>query len=295
MKKLTLATLFVLFLLARPLQAGLELLHQFAPSNNQGCNPLGDLVGDGSYFYGMTGKLGQFNGGTIFRIKSDGSGFLVLHAFAGGAADGADPGGSLIVSGTTLYGLSMNGGDNDEGTVFKIQTDGSGFALLHEFAGGAADGAYPRGSLIISGTTLYGMTAEGGGSDVGTVFKIGVAGTGFALLHAFNLNDGAYPAGSLVISGTTLYGLTYGRIEDFESDQEDPWGTIFRIGINGSGFSRLHEFNYDDGGWPLASLVVSGTTLYGMAHAGGPSGEGVIFKIGTDGRDFSVQDQHFAY
>ena len=41
-----------------------------------------------------------------------------------------------------------------------MQTDGSGFAVLHGFAGGADDGKKPYGSLILSGSTLYGMTGQ---------------------------------------------------------------------------------------------------------------------------------------
>ena len=33
------------------------------------------------------------------------------------------------------------------GTVFAIGPDGSGFAILYSFSGGASDGMWPRGSL----------------------------------------------------------------------------------------------------------------------------------------------------
>ena len=109
----------------------------------------------------------------------------LLHEFAGGAADGENPWGDLIISGSTLYGMTQNGGSNDKGTIFSVQADGSGFTLLHEFAGSSFDGQYPLGSLIMSGTTLYGMTQNGGNNDRGTIFKIQTDGSGFTLLHAF--------------------------------------------------------------------------------------------------------------
>lgn len=98
-----------LCLLALPVRAQINLLHEFGPVNIQGAHPRGDLISDGTYFYGMVSESGQYNRGTIFRINSDGSGFEVLHAFAGGAADGAGPRGSLIISGTTLYGVTTGG------------------------------------------------------------------------------------------------------------------------------------------------------------------------------------------
>ena len=72
-------------------------------------------------------------------------------------------------------------------------TDGSGFSLLHTFAGGigsSTDGGYPFGSLIQSGSTLYGTTAWGGSSDAGTVFKVATDGTGFSIVHSFPYSAG---------------------------------------------------------------------------------------------------------
>src|SRR5262245_57675660 len=102
--------------------------------------------------------------------------FTVLHSFAGGASDGSIPKGSLIQSGSTLYGMTRSGGSGNGGTVFKIGTDGTGFGLLHNFSGGAADGATPSyGSLIQSGAILYGMTSLGGSNkqSYGIIFQVG--------------------------------------------------------------------------------------------------------------------------
>ena len=105
---------------------------------------------------------GDSDSGTIFKIGTNGTAYTLLHEFIGGADDGKNPWGSLIISGSILYGMTYIGGDSDGGTIFKIESSGIGFSLLHEFAGGADDGYKPAGSLIISGTTLYGMTDSGG-------------------------------------------------------------------------------------------------------------------------------------
>jgi hypothetical protein len=55
--------------------------------------------------------------------------------------------------------------------VFQIQSDGTGYTLLYDFSGGASDGRYPYGSLIQSGSTLYG-TSAGGSTDGGTIFSL---------------------------------------------------------------------------------------------------------------------------
>jgi uncharacterized repeat protein (TIGR03803 family) len=65
----------------------------------------------------------------------------------------------LALSGTTLYGTAQRGGGN-EGTMFKVNTDGTGFATLHAFSplGGRDltnwDGAFPETELVVSGNTL---------------------------------------------------------------------------------------------------------------------------------------------
>ena len=54
--------------------------------------------------------------------------------------------------------------------MFQVNTDGSDFAVLKYFIG--SDGAYPQAGLVLSGTTLYGSTANGGGLDSGVLFSL---------------------------------------------------------------------------------------------------------------------------
>jgi len=70
-----------------------------------------------------------------------------------------------------LYGTTPYGGASGGGTVFAINTDGTGFRNLHSFTGGS-DGANPFAGLILSGNTLYGTASSGGSSGSGTVFSI---------------------------------------------------------------------------------------------------------------------------
>ena len=169
----------------------------------------------------MTADGGSNGYGTVFQVNTDGTGYTILHNFAGGPGDGASPKGSLTLSGSTLYGMTWAGGSSGGGgTVFKINTDGTGYAILQNLAG---DGANPprvinllssqiSGSLTLSGSTLYGMTLVGGSNYYGTVFQVNTDGTGYTILHNFagGPGDGASPLGSLTLSGSTLYGMTDG-------------------------------------------------------------------------------------
>jgi len=98
-------------------------------------------------------------------------------------SDGANPHAGLIVSGNTLYGMAEGGGSSGAGTLFAVNTDGTGFTNLHSF--NHSEGANPGCELILSGHSMYGTTANGGSSGYGTIFAINTDGTGFTNLHAF--------------------------------------------------------------------------------------------------------------
>lgn len=265
---------------------GFALIHSFVGGASDGKNPYGSLKLYNGKLYGMTYAGGASDMGVIFRINADGTGFQVLHSFAGGATDGALPFGSLIVYGGKFYGLTYRGGAASAGTIFRINPDGTRFKLLHTFTAGATDGADPRGSLKLVGTKLYGMTAVGGVSNLGTVFRISPSGAGFAVLHSFagGASDGSYPwTSSLVASGSTLYGMTM-------NGGTDDWGTIFKINTSGAGFALLHSFTLEttDGTSPISSLILGGSVLYGMTQVGGAGYYGTIFRIYSNGTGFEL-------
>ena len=86
-----------------------------------------------------------------------------LYNFTGGTG-GNSPGSSLVLSGNVLYGMTTVGGTTASdyggyGNVFSYNVSAGTYASLHSFNG--TDGAFPTGNLILSGTTLYGMTNGG--------------------------------------------------------------------------------------------------------------------------------------
>jgi uncharacterized repeat protein (TIGR03803 family) len=243
-----------------------------------GATSLGSLVSDGTFLYGMTEYGGTNNKGVIFKIKKDGSGFVKLLNFAG-ATNGSFPYGTLIYDGTFLYGMTRQGGVNDFGIVFKIKTDGSSFANLHEFGNGQ-DGALPTGSFIFDGTFLYGMTEHGGASGAGTIFKIKPDGTGYIKLFDFaDIPDGARPYGSLIYDGAFLYGTT-------GSGGIDNGGTIFKIKTDGSGYVKTYDFTGVNPSKPYGSPILYGGLLFGMTWSAGVNDYGTIYKVMTDGTGY---------
>jgi uncharacterized repeat protein (TIGR03803 family) len=276
-----------------------DLLHSFSTSANDGSLlnssgelPGGSLVVSGSTIYGMTYAGGKNGYGTIFDLSTSGSNFGLLHSFADTLTDGAFPEGQLIESGTLLFGMTTNGGAANPlsvspGMIFEISTSGSGFSPLHVFTP-STDGDYPFGELVQSGSTLYGMTEQGGSGTLGTIFGINTSGSNFTVEHAFTgqnvpnppASDGANPYGSLVQDGSDFFGMTeHGGAHNF--------GTLFEYSPT-AGETVLHSFSYPDGVWPQGSLILSGNTLYGMTMLGGTDHDGTIFKINTDGSGFQV-------
>jgi uncharacterized repeat protein (TIGR03803 family) len=258
-------------------------LHAF---DGHGATPWANLILSGSTLYGTTAGKGSWGDGTIFAIKTDGTEFTNLYSFTATSNntnnDGAGPIASLVLSGGILYGTAADGGAFGNGTVFAVNTDGTGFTNLHNFGGYPTDGANPWAGLVLSGNSLYGTALNGGSSDFGTVFVVNIDGKGFKTLHGFTGEEGN-PWGGLLSAGNTLYGTTS--------------GAVFAINPDGTGFTNVHLFTAastnslgvytnSDGLDPRASLILSGNTLYGTALGGGSSGAGTVFAVGTDGAGF---------
>lgn len=186
------------------------VLHSFTGGAENGAMPVGSLTLLDGALYGLTPFGGSNNYGTVFRINTDGTGFTVLYSFRGAPWDGSHPQGSLLFSGGMLYGLTPFGGTGGFGTLFRIGTDGTGYTTVCNFTGTVTDGAHPYGSLIADGGMLYGMTAYGGSSHAGTLFRISADGSGFQVFHSFSggEDDGAYPYGTPQLSDGKLYGMT---------------------------------------------------------------------------------------
>src|SRR5208282_698600 len=286
-------------------QAVYSVLHDF--SGSDGANPYANLTLSGSTLYGTTAYGGSSGNGTVFAVNTDGTGFTTLYSFTavdptyGTNSDGAYPSSGLILSDNTLYGTAKLGGGFGNGTVFAVNTDGTGFTNLYSFTAEAwvssinastnSDGANPVGGLILSGNTLYGTASAAGSCGKGTVFAVNTDGTDFTTLHSFTGgSDGANPVAGLILSGNTLYGTASG------GGSSGP-GTVFAINTDGSGFTTLHSFTGgSDGANPYANLTLSGSTLYGTTWGGGSSasgtvfywGYGTVFAVNTDGTCFTT-------
>jgi uncharacterized repeat protein (TIGR02543 family) len=163
----------------------------------------------------------------------------LLFSFDG--THGVEPsGGALLLSGTTLYGMTTEGGFSDEGTIFSIPTIGGTPTVLFSFDG--PHGANPYGGLIQNGSLLYGMTSAGGAKGMGTVFSMPMSGGTPMVLCSFSGSNGACPHGSLIQVGPMLYGMT-------SEGGANGYGTIFGVNVATGSQTILFSFDNTHGVW----------------------------------------------
>jgi uncharacterized repeat protein (TIGR03803 family) len=164
------------------------LLHIFSDvqgadrTNSDGADPAATLVLSGNTLYGAADAGGTNGNGVLFSINTNGTAFTNFYTFSGLGdfenGDGENPETALILSGSALYGTAIYGGFYAYGTVFTVKTNGMNFTNFHNFTTEQGsrytnlDGAIPYGRLVLSGSTLYGTTEEGGTGGSGTLFSI---------------------------------------------------------------------------------------------------------------------------
>jgi uncharacterized repeat protein (TIGR03803 family) len=257
-------------------------------------------VSNGNGFTGETNSLTLLppcssSGGALPAIQFTESNVVpalnTLYSFCAqpGCADGESPNAAPI-QGTSgsLYGTTVGGGADGEGTVFKITTSGA-LTTLHTFGSESADGGNPVGALIqATDGNFYGTTYGGGASSncsggCGTIFKIttsGVLTTLYSFCSQSSCTDGVNPyAGLIQATDGNLYGTTYGGGAAGK-------GTIFKITRSGK-LTTLHSFCTNsacrEGSYPYAGLIqATDGKLYGTT-LGGPNSNGTVFSITTSG------------
>jgi uncharacterized repeat protein (TIGR03803 family) len=232
-------------------------------------------------FYGFTGM------GTTYRITMPGGAFKQL----GGSVpfnSPSNPGCAPLAAALdgNLYGVTVSGGTNTYGTIFRMTTEGV-VTVLYSFAAGA-DGGGPVGLSLGQDGNLYGTTSYGGNNGEGGIFQFTLPGYQLNPLYSFTaLNsseqnyDGAEPvAGLLAASDGYLYGST-------NFGGTNTCGTLFRITTTGT-FSKLAEFpnwgyciDPDDlPADPFATLIEhTNGSLYGTTQEGGGSLGGNVYTL----------------
>jgi uncharacterized repeat protein (TIGR03803 family) len=287
---LPLAVFSALVIVARPVQAQTETVLYTFTEGNDGGNPYGGLIFDGSgNLYGTTQYGGTYGYGVVFELSPGPNGQrteTVLHSFNLDGQDGVRPFSSLVMdSAGNLFGTTNYGGAYSLGTVFEVspgQNGGWTERVLHTFNSDGIDGYNPYATLVLDAKgNLYGTTYYGGTGSVGTVFELSPSPDGSwqeTIILNFDYTHGGEPRGGVVFDraghlyGTTQFGGQFesGVIFELARQQNGTWKetVLHNFGSSGDGFASYSGLVIDK------SNRLFGTTLYG-----GNSDNGAVFEV----------------
>jgi uncharacterized repeat protein (TIGR03803 family) len=259
------------------------------------------VLGPGKTVYGMTYDGGNNGNGVIYRFDLRSHQYTVLHTFSaldanGHNEDGANPGVALTRGpDDVIYGMASFGGENGNGTIFKITTSGE-FRVLHTFSaldanGHNEDGANPLRTVVIGNDGyLYGTTRLGGENTCGATHGCAVAwvmdrwGNNFSVLHQFTPTEG-HAASLLQARDGLFYGCAVWPATSLPSGPL-PSGILYRMAPSGHDLEVLYTFSQTDANGdnmdgadcyePLVETKPG--VFYGTARHGGTNGTGVVFR-----------------
>jgi uncharacterized repeat protein (TIGR03803 family) len=276
MKKCTQALAFLILLIAAKSAAcagTYTTLYQLNGTPDGGV-PSGGVIMDASgTLYGETAQGGtapcnsnhglpDHGCGTVYSLSPSGV-FTVLTSFHG--KNGAYGTSGLTLVGSTLIGATINGGAHDDGVVYVIKTDGTGFKLVHQFVG--TDGYQPIGPLIPGKDGVYYGITSGGGSGYpsqspGVLFSINSQGV-FRVLHTFSATGGYSPTTLRASpSGTLVGGTFYGGPANKDYCPQG-CGVVFSFNPSNLQYTVVQTFDGVTGEQPYIGSVGPDGTIYG--------------------------------
>ncbi|TAN37689.1 MAG: hypothetical protein EPN23_04020 [Verrucomicrobia bacterium] len=323
-KLLTVGTLLMLSMTGANGYPFLTTLHSFTNSSSGQGAPVSKLMlGSDKNIYGTAWQGGSNNTGVVFRLAPTNfnSGILTgiytnLHSFDG--TDGANPyAGMLQESNYWMYGVTTRGGDNNGGTFFKMNPDGSIFTNFFSFSHGYGEG--PISELVKYGRYFWGTLSEGGAAGYGSVFAVDMARNIIFFSESFTAigSNGGTPYGALIpysstnwyvddisqrpnyefetnywsstVAGTAHWGGDYdaGCVYTVENNYTHPikHDNIRNITTtndrDGTVYATLYSFTGGaDGANPYGGLVKDAAgNFYGTTVNGGAYGLGTVFAL----------------
>lgn len=232
--------------------------------------PIIDALGN---LYGVFSNGGTYGGGTVFKVTPKGV-LSLLYSFGAAATDGNYPLGTLVRdSSGTLYGITVGGGRDGFGTIFKLTSAGKETTLYNILGGN-----YPLQSMSRdSAGNLYGVDS----AWPGWVFELTRTGT-YKIMYEFcsdnTCTDGYGPSGGPIVDREgNVYGVTSEGGEFFR-------GNVYKVTPAGVEAILYSFTGGTDGDYPTAKLTQDATgNIYGVTANGGTYGYGTVYQVTPTG------------
>ncbi len=256
-----------------------------------GSTPYGGvIVGPDGSLYGMTYEGGQYDAGTVYRLRPSPAACraafcpweeTVLYSFCPqrpNCTDGASPGfGNLVFDQAgNLYGTTITGGAGGQGVVFRLTPSAGNWTenVIYSFPSSCDSGCVPFSSLIFdTAGNLYGTTGQGGTENTGVVFELSPSGSGWTeqTLASVYIAPYGITYGGLAMDGQgNLFGTNGGIIP----------GAAFELTPSNGGwtFNVLQTFSGNGGPYDSPTLDAAGN-VYGTSLLTGLYEQGEVFKL----------------
>ncbi len=214
--------------------------------------------------YGVTSSGGTGNGGVLFEYDPATGTYAKKFDFV--YATGREPHGALALGDNgKLYGTTAAGGANNVGVIYEYDPATGIYTKKIDLT--IANGSVVYGSTLYlhSNGKFYGMTYNGGTSNLGVLFEYDYSTNTYTKKIDFNgTANGAYPYGRLVkTSSGKIFGVTsYGGVSNK--------GTLFEYNPATNTLTKRADFSSSVGSNPFDGLVeANNNLLYGVATVDG--------------------------
>lgn len=268
-----------------PVDTTWTVLHHFDEANGKW--PKGHLIeaGNGRLF-GMTNVGGNNNNGVLFEYNLQLDTFI-CHIKFSGANTGSNPVDNNLfqASNGKIYGLTYQGGNSNDGTLFEFDTASNSLSILYSFYFNGSIGIDAEGSVMQAGDgKLYGVCRTGTSGKFGSIFSYDI-GTSTISPEKLNMDvsEGEQPIGRLLHhSNGKLYSTAHGGQGNGLIYSVDPVTEKYSV-------EYVLDKNGNDGTYGTGYLLESANGLmYGLTNFGGEHNGGGVFSFDPATRNFTV-------
>lgn len=248
-----------------------------------GDTPDGALTPLNGTFFGIAARGGSAERGTAFTFDPQTGATNLLTDFNTSAGSLAE--GPLTPAAGALFGVAREGGASARGTFYRLSTSGTRTRIV-SFSGttGTAPGRDPRGPVALAANqSFYGVTALGGASNTGVIYKINALGT-YTQLAAFGTTGPRLPDGGLTLAAD---GLIYGTCRTGGTYDA---GALIRIDPSADTWETVASFDPAAASEPVGTLLAGADgALTGITASGhvfrftSATGLEILATVGTQG------------